>query len=52
MVPYHGKLWYSTIPWFCTMDYFSQFNTFLLKIFIPIHIQPFQAEVARHEANS
>ena len=59
MVPYHGKLWYSTmvyygiIPWFCIMDYFSQFSTFLLQIFIPIHIQPFQAAVARlYEANS
>ena len=40
-------VYYGIIPWFCTMDYFSQFSTFLLKIFTPIHIQPFQAAVAR-----
>ena len=51
-VLYQGKLWcrtmvnYGTIPWYCTMDYFSHFSTFLLKIFIPIHIPPFQAAVA------
>ena len=52
MVQYHGKLLYSTmvhydtIPWYCTMDYFSYLCNFLSKIFTPIHFPPFQASVA------